>query len=110
MAVRGEPRRRRRSDRGERAQLKGENTSERALRHGVLVAATGRRAAKLRAGGVNMMTRRRDGSLMRLARPGALDEEHGQAAERSCQHNRRDRPRGSNHVLDSSAHDVSRFA
>jgi hypothetical protein len=74
------------------------------------MAATGQRAAKLRAGGVNMMTRRRDGCLMRLTRPGALAEENGQAAECSCQHNRRDRPRGSNHVVDSSAHDLSRFA
>jgi hypothetical protein len=76
----------------------------------VLVAATGRRAAKLRAGGVNMMARRRDGRLMRVARPGALAEENGQAAERRCQHSRRYRPRESNHVFDSSAHDVSRFA
>jgi hypothetical protein len=110
MAVRGAPRRRRRSGRGERAQLRRENTSERALRHGVLVAATGRSAAELRTGGVNMMTRRRDGRLMRLARPGALAEENGQAAERSRQHNRNDRPRGSHYVLDSSAHDMSRFA
>ena len=57
-----------------------------------------------------MMTRRRDGRRMRLARPGALAEQNGQTAERRRQHDRRYRPRGSSYVLDSSAQDTSRFA
>ena len=110
MAVRRQPRRRRCRDRRERARLRREHTPAPAVRYRVFVAATGRSAAKLRARGVSMMTRRRDRRLMRLARPGALVEQNGQAAEHRRQHDRRYRPRGSAHVLDSSAQDASRFA
>jgi hypothetical protein len=74
------------------------------------MAAAGLSAAKLRPGGLNMMTGRRKGGLTRLARPDALVEENRYAAEHSRQHNRRYRPHGSDHVLDSSADAGRRFA